>query len=141
MANLGEFDSDPAIKPFTRDTLSKIEQQHAGAQFWLVLWDLECAYCMKSLTNIAALQKQQPTLKVVTISTDPMTVASDIRQRLADLGVKSEAYAFAAAPEEALRFAIDPAWLGEKPRAYRYAASGSRTAISGVLTAKELAGS
>ena len=45
-----------------------------------------------------------------------------------------------AAPEEALRYAIDPAWMGEKPRAYRYTADGSRTAISGVLTAKELAG-
>ena len=52
-----------------------------------------------------------------------------------------EAYAFSAAPEEALRYAIDPAWMGEKPRAYRYTANGSRTAISGVLTAKELAGS
>jgi hypothetical protein len=53
--------------------------------------------------------------------------------------VKSDAYAFAGAPHEALRFAIDPAWLGEKPRAYRYAADGSREAISGVLSAKDLA--
>jgi hypothetical protein len=141
VASLGDATSDDAIKPFSRDTLRKIEQQHAGADYWVVLWDLECVYCMKSLGNIAALQKQQPTLKVVTISTDPIAAASDIRQRLADLGVRSEAYAFSAAPEEALRFAIDPAWMGEKPRAYRYTASGSRTAISGVLTAKELAGS
>lgn len=139
-ANLGDTSSDDAIKPFSRDTLRKIEQQHAGAEFWVVMWDLECVYCMKSLGNIAALQKQQPTLKVVTISTDPIAAASDIRQRLADLGVRSEAYAFSAAPEEALRYAVDPAWMGEKPRAYRYTAAGSRTAISGVLTAKELAG-
>jgi hypothetical protein len=140
VANLGEATGDDAIKPFNRDTLRKIEQQHAGTEFWVVMWDLECVYCMKSLGNIAALQKQRPTLKVVTISTDPISAAPDIRQRLADLGVHSEAYAFSAAPEEALRFAIDPAWMGEKPRAYRYSASGSRTAISGVLTAKELTG-
>ncbi len=90
--------------------------------------------------DIAALQKQQPALKVVTVSTERIAAASDIRQRLAELGVRSEAYAFAAAPEEALRYAIDPAWMGEKPRAYRYRANGSRTGISGVLTAKELAG-
>lgn len=140
VANFGTAASDDEIKPFSRNTLREIEQQHAGADFWLVMWDLECVYCMKSLGNIAALQKQQPTLKVVTISTDPIAAASDIRQRLADLGVRSEAYAFAAAPEEALRYAIDPAWMGEKPRSYRYTASGSRTAISGVLSAKELAG-
>jgi hypothetical protein len=140
VANLDASSGDDAIKPFSRDTLRKIEQQHAGTQFWVVMWDLECVYCMKSLGNIAALQKQQPTLKVVTISTDPIAAASNIRQRLADLGVRSEAYAFTAAPEEALRYAIDPAWMGEKPRAYRYSANGSRTAISGVLTAKDLTG-
>jgi hypothetical protein len=139
VASLGEASTDDAIKPFSRDSLRKIEQQHAGAPFWVVMWDLECGYCMKSLRNLAAIQQRQPELKIVTISTDPIGAASDIRQRLADLGVRSEAYAFAAAPEEALRFAIDPAWMGEKPRAYRYSANGSRVAISGVLTVKELA--
>lgn len=141
VARLGDARGDDAIKPFSRDTLSKIEQRHAGSGFWVVLWDLECVYCMKSLTNLAAVQKQRPALKVVTISTDPIGAQADIRERLADLGVQSEAYAFSAAPEEALRFTIDPKWMGEKPRAYRYAADGSRTAVSGVLTAKELAGS
>lgn len=138
VANLGDVTSDDAVKPFSRDTLRKIEQQHAGSEYWVVLWDLECVYCMKSLTNLAVAQQKQPSLKVVTIATDPVTAASDIRQRLAELGVRSEAYAFAGAPEEALRFAIDPAWMGEKPRAYKYAASGSRTAVSGVLTSDDL---
>jgi hypothetical protein len=145
VANLGDGTADAkrddAIKPFSKNTLRSIEQQHAGSAYWVVLWDLECVYCVKSLTNIAALQKQQPTLRVVTIATDPVSASSELRQRLAELGVRSEAYAFSDAPEEALRFAIDPGWLGEKPRAYRYTAAGARTAISGVLTAKELAGS
>lgn len=128
-----------AIKPFSRESLRKIEQQHAGAPFWVVLWDLECTYCMKSLSNMAALQRQQPALKVVTIATDPVAAEADLRARLAEIGLRSEAYAFAGSPQEALRFAIDPAWLGEKPRAYRYRADGSREKISGVLTAKELA--
>lgn len=141
VANLGDARSDETIKPFSRNTLRDIELQHAGSEFWVVLWDLECVYCMKSMANIVAVQKQQPTLKIVTISTDPISTVSDIRQRLEELGLHSEAYAFSATPEEALRFAIDPAWMGEKPRAYRYTAAGARTAISGVLTAKELAGS
>lgn len=124
---------DPHIKPFGRETLVMIEKQHARTPFWLVLWDLECPYCMKSLSNLAAAQRTDPQLKVVTVSTDPIDGAEEIAARLAQLGVHSEAYAFGDAPREALQFAIDPGWLGEKPRAYRYDADGRREAISGVI--------
>jgi hypothetical protein len=70
---------------------------------------------------------------VVTISTDPIQSAAQIEARLAQLGVKSDAYAFGDAPREALQYAIDPTWLGEKPRAYRYGADGKREAFSGVI--------
>lgn len=139
VADLGDASSDDDVKPFSRNTMRTIEQQHAGSPFWVVLWDLECVYCMKSLGNIAAAQRQRPDLKVITIATDPIGAASELRARLAELGVKSQAYAFAGAPAEALRYAIDPAWIGEKPRAYRYNASGSRTPMSGVLGVSELA--
>jgi hypothetical protein len=67
------------------------------------------------------------------IATDPMESASELAARLAQLGVSSDAYAFGDAPREALQYAIDATWLGEKPRAYRYGADGKREAISGVL--------
>jgi hypothetical protein len=124
---------DSRIKPFNRDTLAAIQQQHARSPFWLVLWDLECPYCMKSLSNLAAAQRSDPSLEVVTVSTDPVASAEEIAARLAQLGVRSDAYAFGDAPREALQFAIDPAWLGEKPRAYRYGADGRREAMSGVI--------
>lgn len=121
------------VRPFGRDTLAAIERQHAHTTFWLVLWDLECSYCMKSLTHLAAAQRNDPQLKVVTISTDPIQSANEIESRLAQLGVRSEAYAFGDAPREALQYAIDATWLGEKPRAYRYGADGKREAFSGVI--------
>ena len=62
-----------------------------------------------------------------------------LRTRLAELGVQSEAYAFASGSPESLRYAIDPKWLGEKPRAYLYAANGTRTAQSGVISSADLA--
>ena len=124
---------DTRVKPFGRDTLAAIERQHAGKPFWLVLWDLECPYCMKSLSHLAAAQRTDPKLNVVTISTDPVQSAGEISARLAQLGVSSEAYAFGDAPREALQYAIDPSWLGEKPRAYRYGADGKREAMSGVI--------
>jgi hypothetical protein len=121
------------IKPFGRDTLASIEREHARSEFWLVLWDLECSYCMQSLKHMAAAQRSDPQLKIVTIATDPIQSAAEIEARLAQLGVKSQAYAFGDAPREALQYAIDATWLGEKPRAYRYAADGKREAFSGVI--------
>ena len=59
---------------------------------------------------------------------------------LAELGVRSEAYAFAPMPAEALRYAIDPEWAGEKPRAYRYSAQGTREAITGVIERERFLG-
>jgi hypothetical protein len=121
------------VRPFGRDTLAAIERQHARSEFWLVLWDLECSYCMQSLKHMAAAQRNDPQLKIVTISTDPIQSAAEIESRLAQLGVKSEAYAFGDAPREALQYAIDATWLGEKPRAYRYGVDGKREAFSGVI--------
>lgn len=126
----------PTLRPFERDTLAKIRQEHAGEPFWLVLWDLECSYCMKSLANLAQAQRTRPQLKAVTITTDPMQAAMAINERLRQLGVRSQAYAFTGAAPEALRYAIDPAWLGEKPRAYRYSADGQREAVVGVISAQ-----
>lgn len=126
------------IQPFDRGTLQRIEQAQRGKPFWLVMWDLECTYCMKSLSTIAAVQRQHPELKIVTVTTDAIEQSDAIKQRLAQLGVVSDAYAFGNGTAEALRYAIDPSWIGEKPRAYRYDASGKRVARTGVLTAEEL---
>jgi hypothetical protein len=139
VADLSQGAAAEAVKPFTRESMKAIEQQHAGSPFWVVLWDLECVYCLKSLGNVAQAQRRHPGLRVVTIATDPIAAAPELRERLAQMGVRSEAYAFAGAPAEALRFAIDPTWMGEKPRTYRYSADGSRTPISGVLGVNELA--
>lgn len=137
---LPEANASAELRPFRESTMMALEAQQRGRPFWLVLWDLECSYCMKSLENIAKAQQKDPGLIVVTVATDPMSRAEEIVARIRDLGVRSEMYAFDGAPQEALRYAIDPAWAGEKPRAYRYAPNGERTAVSGVLSMDDLAG-
>jgi hypothetical protein len=129
----------PSVRPFGPSTLKSIEDQHRGRSFWVVLWDLECTYCMKSLANVAAAQAIERDLRVVTITTDPLDQAAQINDRLAQIGIRSDAYAFSGASLEALRYAIDPSWAGEKPRAYRYSADGAREPISGVLAIQQLA--
>jgi hypothetical protein len=126
------------ITPFEPDTMKAIEREHQGRAFWVLLWDLECTYCMKSMQHAVEAQQRHPNLTVVTIATDPATKATELRERLAELGLQSSAFAFGGASTEALRYAIDPLWTGEKPRSYRYSASGQREAISGVLSVEQL---
>jgi hypothetical protein len=118
--------SKPDLRTFTKDSMREIEQRRRGRGFWVVLWDLECPYCMQSLRHLAEAQKADPSLDAVTITTDSIAEQDAIRTRLHQLGVRSEAYAFAALPAEGLRYTIDPDWIGEKPRAYRYAIDGTR---------------
>jgi hypothetical protein len=126
------------LRTFEQDTLRDIEQRYRGRPFWVLLWDLECSYCFKSMQHATEAQRRNPSLAIVTIATDSIGQADALRERLATLRLSSEAYAFSNAAPESLRFAIDPGWAGEKPRAYRYSGAGERQAISGVLTVEQL---
>jgi hypothetical protein len=128
------------LRSFARNTLKDIEREYRGQSFWLVLWDLECAYCVQSLRNLAAAQRTDPDVRIVTITTDPISAAAQIRERLTALGVRSDAYAFSDDSTDALRYSIDPAWAGEKPRAYHYTATRPRQPFTGVLTPAQLSG-
>ena len=67
------------IKPFESRHAARSSSSMRGKQFWLVLWDLECSYCMKSLSNLA--QRSAATaLKVVTISTDPIEMRPSMQR-------------------------------------------------------------
>jgi hypothetical protein len=130
--------SSAKVRPFSATTLEAIEREHRGETFWLILWDLECTYCLKSMQHAAEAQTRRPDLNIVTVATDPVSASVSLQDRLAHLGLRSEAYAFANAPAEALRHAIDPEWAGEKPRAYHYSAGGERESYSGVLPVEQL---
>ena len=126
--------ADATVKSFERNSLKTIEAAQGAHPYWLVLWDLDCVYCVQSLKNLAAAQKKNPSLRIVTVATDDVGEREAIAARLRELGVSSEAYAFgSASPVEALRYTIDPAWRGEKPRAYFYRGDGQRRAVTGVL--------
>lgn len=130
----------PAItlQAFEPDSLARIVEAERGHPFWLVLWGLDCPYCIKSMRHIAARQKLDPRLRVITLATDDMEQADALRQHLQEIGIQGPAWVFGEASAQALRFAIDPAWRGEKPRAYYYDASGQRKALSGVINPDQL---
>ena len=129
-----------SVTAFEPETLQTIEQSRKDKPFWLILWGLDCVYCVKSMQNLAALQKTHPTLNVVTIAVDPIDESEALQQRLQSIGLKSTDYAFGNASSQALRHAIDPNWRGEKPRAYYYAPGQARRVLVGVLDAARVLG-
>src|SRR5690606_29566688 len=74
---LSETSTSSALRPFRTGTMKELEAQQRGRPFWLVMWDLECVYCVKSLKNIAEAQQKDPSLMVVTVATDPMSRAEE----------------------------------------------------------------
>lgn len=125
------------VAPFEADSLGTIVQQQQGKPFVLILWSLDCVYCQASLKVLAREKRKHPELNIVTLSTDPAgdpQTEALVDQRLRALSMTSNAWGFGDAPQERLRYAIDPKWHGEMPRSYWFDAQGKRTPYSGVLT-------
>jgi hypothetical protein len=131
-----------ALRPFTPSSLEQIEAAHRGKPFLLLVWSMDCEFCQASLALLAQARAAGMTVDVVTVSTDPAAdrqLAGQSLQRLAELGLAADAWAFGPQASEQLAYAIDPRWHGEKPRSYWYDAAGRRSAHSGVLTPALLA--
>jgi thiol-disulfide isomerase/thioredoxin len=124
------------VRAFEADSLPAIVASHAGKPFVVVVWALDCDYCQPSFKALAEAQRRNK-LAVVTIATDRAGDAQAVRfieKKIASTGLSAQAWAFGDAPEERLRYAIDPKWHGEMPRSYWFDGSGNRLAHSGVIT-------
>lgn len=132
----------PALQTFDNDSLSRIESAHRGKPFVVVLWSLDCVYCQPAFAALAKAKRTRG-LDVVTIAVDRIDQGDNARQIMKKLGtpaLRTDAWAFGAAPPEQLRYAIDPKWHGETPRSYWYDASRARKAHSGTITPELIAG-
>jgi hypothetical protein len=130
------------IKPFEAGSLEQIVASHRGKPFLLLVWSMDCAFCQTSLDVLAKARAADPTLKIVTVTTDPIAdtvLTEQVRTRLTSLRLLADTWSFGDAPPEHLRYALDPAWRGEKPRSYWYDASGMRSAYSGLITQARVA--
>jgi hypothetical protein len=129
------------VHVFEADSLRQIVASHKREPFVLVVWSLDCDYCLPSFKALAAAQHHRK-LPVVTISTDragDTEAARAIANKISAAGLSSETWAFGAAPSEQLRFAIDPAWRGEMPRSYWFDGQGHAVHHSGVIKAGTIA--
>ncbi|KAA3653443.1 MAG: TlpA family protein disulfide reductase [Proteobacteria bacterium] len=127
------------VNAFGTDSLAQIEARRAGGDFVLVLWSVDCPPCLKELALLGRLTDARARQRLVLVATDEPerhAEAEALRKRfgLDDL----EHWAFDATEPERLRQHIDPAWFGELPRSYFYAAGQPRQARSGLLDAATL---
>lgn len=119
---------------FGADSLADVERRYAGERFIAVLWSLDCAPCRRELELLGDLRRAEPDLKVVLIATDGPEHEPAVTEVLGAYDLSdAESWIFADANVEKLRYAVDPAWFGEMPRAYLYEPDSTRRGISGPL--------
>ncbi|OWW21350.1 hypothetical protein [Noviherbaspirillum denitrificans] len=138
--HLGTAQASDSISAFGPDSFREIVASRQGKPFVVLVWSLDCAYCGPSFEALAE-AKRKHGLDVVTIATDPAgdaETAKLIGKKLSAHGLAGKAWAFGPAPEEQLRYAIDPKWRGELPRSYWFGRDGKVVAHSGLVT-RELA--
>jgi len=127
------------IKPFDAGSLEKIVAAHKARPFVLAFWSLACPPCREELALLGDVFRGDRARDLVLVSTDTpedtaALSATLARHRLAG----AEAWVFADAFTERLRYGIDRRWQGELPRTYLYGADGSIQAVSGKLSPPQL---
>jgi hypothetical protein len=89
---------------------------------------------MKELRLLETLKDRGFYKHVVLISTDSVEYQREIKRLLEDRNLGAyEQWMFNQDMPERLRYAIDPNWYGELPRAYIYDEKGRRVSYSGML--------
>jgi thiol-disulfide isomerase/thioredoxin len=127
------------LRPFVAASMAEIRAAHAGRPFVLALWSIDCAHCPAELAQLGSLQRKHPQLEIVLVSTDTPDDAQALSATLARHGLGSaEAWVYADAFGERLRYAIDPRWGGELPRTYLFGRDRSVRGVSGRLPDGEL---
>jgi thiol-disulfide isomerase/thioredoxin len=124
------------IRAFEPDSMREIKAQRAGTPSVVMVWSLDCAYCIESFRALEQIRRNWK-VDVVTIATDRADDAEAVaalQKKLQAGGLRSQAWAFGSAPEEQLRYGVDPKWRGELPRSYWFNGQGKIVAHSGVIT-------
>lgn len=123
-----------ALRAFDRASMRTIE---AGSKpYLLLLWGLDCTYCVQLMQRLAHWQDRA---RVVTLAVDPIAEHEDaIVDMLERGGLRGEAWAFGDDEPERLRRAVERDWMGEKPRLIVVRADGSQRSLLGMVSDEQI---
>lgn len=136
---VGDATPSGQLRDFRQGSFASVVEGRAGGRFLLVLWSVECPPCFREFQVFTDLRAEGRELPLVLVATDPPEQRAEVvaaLERFALLDVEN--WHFAEADANRLRFEVDPAWYGEMPRSYYYAADGSRSAHSGGLKREQV---
>jgi len=138
VAELG-FATPLSAAAFISGSLSEILSIRKGKPLMVVLWSIDCPSCLHELGLLKKIRQKYKNSDFVLISTDDISLQSEIREVLERRGLGDiESWAFADGNAQRLRYEIDPQWYGEIPRTYFYDAEHNRVSLSGTLTAQHI---
>lgn len=131
--------AQPDIKSFVSGSYQQILENNAKKPFMLVVWSVDCSSCIKDMTLLNEIHRENPNLKIIMLAADEPSVGEQVKQLLSKYKMDAvENWLFADENSEKLRFEIDPKWYGELPRTYFFNAAHQRVGISGVLSKKDI---
>lgn len=126
--------ADIKVNQFHADSYEQLLNAHKNNAFVLIIWSVDCSSCLKEMSLLNRIHKDNPQLKMVMLATDSPAEIEQIKKyqtqfQLSDI----EQWVFAEENAQKLRFKLDPRWYGELPRTYFYNKEHQRTGFSGVL--------
>ena len=123
------------LRTFEPEGMRIIEKENAGVRFIVAVWSTDCPPCRRELDMLGAFAVTHPHVPIVLLATDPPHNAEVVIQVLSSLQPPgADVWQFGDAGAERLRYAIDPGWRGEMPRAYLYSQDGVRVGVSGPIS-------
>ncbi len=125
----------PEVKTFGNGSYQFLLEQYKGKPFVLVIWSITCPSCLKEMSLISKLSKEQPELNLVMLTVDDNSVRDEIDAILKKHQLDGlDNWVFAEDNSPKLRFEIDSSWYGELPRTYFFDAAHQRKGISGLIS-------
>ena len=106
------------VSVFESASAAQLSASQQGKPFVLVVWSLDCVYCKRNFEAIGKLQAKHRGLRVVTLAMDRPDALPQVQQLLKRVNLTRNAWMFGNEPQDRLRYAVDPDWMGEMPRTY-----------------------
>jgi thiol-disulfide isomerase/thioredoxin len=127
--------ADDNFRPFTTSSFAEIKAAHAGQEFLVGLWSVDCPPCLVELDMMGEILEDNPDLPFVLISTDPIADREWAYDFLLGFGLaQRESWMFSHSLAERLRLSIYTKLYGGLPRSYFFDADHQMQSHSGIMT-------
>ncbi len=123
------------LKQFVSGSYQNLLAENTKKPLMLTIWSTTCSTCLQKMSLLRELQKNRTDINFVMLSTDDVSLASQVKSILSKNQLTDvESWIFADKNAQKLRYEIDPTWYGELPRTYFYNKNNERVGISGAIS-------